>query len=442
MNRLARMTVATILAFLCALSGSAGGAQSPTGQALSRTDVRELIGKMQHIVEQHYVLPDRRLTIAKALQQGLRSGHYDVADANVLTARLNEDLLTASHDHHLNIRFDPNEAGRVGARQGDEVRSGPEWERDAQMRNHGIITMRMIPGNIRYIAYDNFVWTGPKSAAAIDTAMDFLRDGDAAILDLRFNGGGSPQAVEYLASYFLPAGRPLARFELEGRRDAESSTTLVTLGGERLVGKPLYVIIGPGTASAAEEFAAHVAGYRFGELVGAKTLGAAYRNDLFGIGRGFVFSVSVGRPVLASTGGDWEGKGITPTIAVDPDKAQDVAIAHALRKLAAVAPPQQRTEYLARADTLWARGFPAPQPLPLTAYVGAFGERTITLQNGQLIYERKGGIRSPLVPISSNRFGLDEDPFTHVLFVVNGSAVTSFDLIRTDGTRSTVMRTE
>jgi hypothetical protein len=442
MNRLFQLAVATSLATASLLSSSAIRAQSAVPAAISKADVRDLIGQMTRTVESHYVLPGRRAAIVQALEKSLRSGRYDVTDPNVLASRLNEDLLAVSSDHHLNVQFNPEEASRVGGHQGDEVRQGPEWERDAQLRNHGIITMRMIPGNIRYIAYDNFIWTGAKSAAAIDHAMAFLREGDAAIIDLRFNGGGSPLAVQYMTSYFLPAGRPLAKFELGGRADAQSSVTVANLGGERLVGKPLYVIIGPGTASAAEEFAGHVRGYKFGELVGARTVGAAYRNDLFGVGHGFVFSVSVGRPILASTDGDWEGKGIAPTIAVDPDKGQDAAVAHALRRLAATMPPAQKAEYLARADTLWARGFPAAQPLPLAAYAGAFGERTITLQNDQLIYERKGGIKSPLVPISANRFGLDEDPFTHVLFAVSGSAATSFELIRADGTRTTVARTQ
>ena len=42
--------------------------------------------------------------------------------------------------------------------------------------------------------------------------MRFLRGGDAVIIDLRRNGGGSPDAVQYLVSHFLEPNRPLVTF--------------------------------------------------------------------------------------------------------------------------------------------------------------------------------------------------------------------------------------
>ena len=48
-----------------------------------------------------------------------------------------------------------------------------------------------------------------------------------------------------------------------------------------MVGKPLYVLTSGGTASAAEEFIGHVAGYKLGELIGENTAGAGFRNEFF-----------------------------------------------------------------------------------------------------------------------------------------------------------------
>ena len=43
-----------------------------------------------------------------------------------------------------------------------------------------------------------------------------------------------------------------------------------------MVGKPLYVLTGGSSASAAEEFIGHVAGFKLGELVGETTAGAGF----------------------------------------------------------------------------------------------------------------------------------------------------------------------
>ena len=48
-----------------------------------------------------------------------------------------------------------------------------------------------------------------------------------------------------------------------------------------MVGKPLYVLTSGGTASAAEEFTGHVAGYKLGELIGENTAGAGFRNEFY-----------------------------------------------------------------------------------------------------------------------------------------------------------------
>jgi C-terminal processing protease CtpA/Prc len=52
------------------------------------------------------------------------------------------------------------------------------------------------------------MWIGPDTQNAISTAMQFLSGGDAVIIDLRRNAGGSPEAVQYAVSHFWrPSGR-------------------------------------------------------------------------------------------------------------------------------------------------------------------------------------------------------------------------------------------
>lgn len=270
--------------------------------------------------------------------------------------------------------------------------------------------------------------------------MRFLRDGDAAIIDLRHNGGGSPDAVQYMISHFLEPNRPIVTFHM-GANGVNRLSSLATLPAGRMVGKPLYVLTSGMSASAAEEFIGHVAGFKLGEVIGENSAGAGFRNTFFPVPGGFVISVSVGRAVLASTGKDWEGVGIAPTTKVDAGKALEVARIHAMRRLAATATPEERAALEASATVLAAQVDPVTPALPLAAYAGKFGERTVTIENGKLAFQRVGGPKSAIIPIDANQFAFENDPAARVNYSVAGNAVTGFELIRSDGSRVIAART-
>jgi hypothetical protein len=428
------------MALLAALGSSsmiaAASAQPPpVATAPAVVDGKAVAAEVRRLIAENYVLPEVRSKLDAALAKGLASGRYDVADGNELAKRLNEDMAAVAHDKHLGIRFSPGEAGMLKGRQGDDRTEGPAFDRMAQVRNHGLREMRVLEGNVRYLAVDGFAWTGPKSAEAYDTAMRFLKDADAVIIDLRQNGGGSPEAVQYLISHFVEPEKPLVTFYM-GRDKVDKVASLVSLPAGRMTGKPLYVLTSGRSASAAEEFAGHVSGYKLGELIGETTAGAGFRNDLFPVASQFVLSVSVGRAVLASTNADWEGRGIAPTVAVAPDKALDVAQMRAVKKIAAtVTSPYEKQAYEGLATMLAARLDPAKPALPLSAYAGRFGDGKITLENGRLVVAGPDGRPRTLLPLGQNLFAIDGEAMAKVEFQTVGGTVSSFDIIFPDGNR-------
>jgi hypothetical protein len=147
---------------------------------------------------------------------------------------------------------------------------------------------------------------------------------------------------------------------LEGSNPPIQSRTLEYLPAGRLKGKPLYVLIDGQTASAAEAFAYDVQQFHLGELIGAKTVGAANNNKLVPIAPGFVLSVSYGRPLHAVSEGNWEGKGVAPNVEVPPGQALEVAQAHALQRLSQAKDlkPEQRREYAWAQSAIAARLHP------------------------------------------------------------------------------------
>jgi len=401
----------------------------PTAAAApARADSRAVVTEVRRVIAERYVLPERRPVLDAALAQGLASGRYDTTDPAQLAERINADLAEAGHDRHLSFAYHPEFAAQLAARTADDEPDRAAFNRTAQLNNHGVKALRVLPGNVRYLDYDAFLWSGRESAAAIDTAIRFLAGGDAVIIDLRQNGGGSPEAVQYLVSHFLPADRPLVTFYMNGQPSPNRLSTLAELQAGRLVGKPLYVLTSNMTASAAEEFTGHVAGYRIGEIVGETTAGAGFRNEMVPVAGGFVLSVSVGRAVLASTGRDWEAVGHAPTIATPVPAALDVAQGHALHRLAEAASGADRVRLEALADAIAARGQPRQAALPLTAYAGSYGERHVAVEGDRLLYRR--GERPPLrlVGLGGNRFAFDEDPETQLTFQTTGNQVTAIEI--------------
>lgn len=402
-----------------------GTAHAATPAPLPPFDARAVVADVRRVIAERYVLPERRPTIDAALAQGLASGRYAVTDPAELAERINADLATAGHDRHLNFRMDPQQAAMMAAGSGPEP-DDSAFERQVRAANHGVTSLRVLPGNVRYMEYDGFMWMGPESAAALETAMRFLSGGDAVIIDLRRNGGGSPEAVQYIISHFLPAGRPLMSFYMNGSATADRNETLAEVPAGRMLGKPLYVLISGGTASAAEEFTGHVAGYHLGELIGENTAGAGFRNDLVPIQGRFILSVSVGRAVLASTGRDWEAVGHAPTVPTPIAGALDVGHALALRRLAANAAGPERARLEAMAEGVAARAERRAAALPLTAYAGTYGERVMSVGEGRLWLRR--GSRAPLalVPLGGNLFTFETDPAARLSFEVAGGAATAF----------------
>lgn len=404
-------------------------------QTAVKFDARTTVEAVRKTLRENYVLKERRPALDAALAKGLASGRYKVGDPQELAKRINEDLDAVAHDKHLGLSFNPQVAAELKpGGQGDDDGEQAQFFRDlAHRNNHGVSELRVLPGNVRLLRYDGFMWTGPESQAAIDNAMAFLRGGDAIVIDLRTNGGGSPDAVRRLASYFVPAGAKLVTFHMRDEKPTVSNADAEVAGG-RITGVPVYVLTSGRSASAAEEFASHVKGFGFGTLVGETTAGAGYRNDTVPIPGGFVLSVSVGRPELPD-GSDWEAKGVPPKLAVAQDLALDRAQQEALTALADKAQGPRKTELEWAAALHGARIARAAPALPVAAYAGRYGERSIVLEGAGLVFQRDGGPKSALVPLGGDLFALERDPRTRLRFVTANGNITGFVLERADGSK-------
>ena len=318
-----------LLAFMVALGASAPSpgqvateSERTAPNAISGAQRDNLIAAIEAAIRQDYVFPEKSAAIVAGLEQARQQGRYDSSDAGALAQRITEDLGTSSGDHHVYVNYDPKRYALAILPADTGEGAGDSYDRSLSLRdNSGLTEMRILSGNIRYLKIARFGWIPDESGAAYDSAMRFMRGGDALIIDLRGNPGGDSAAVRYLVSHFLDPDTLEFSF-LEGTKQPVQMRSLDYVPAGRLKGKPLYVLIDGGVGSAAESFAYDVQQFKLGDLVGAKTVGAANNNKFIPIAPGFMLSISYGRPVHAVSGSNWEGTGVAPSVAVTPKPLQ------------------------------------------------------------------------------------------------------------------------
>lgn len=385
---------------IAVLSGSA--AATPHLSPAQRTTALAEIAKL---FQERYVFPKKRAAIIARLQQGQKAGRYDVDDPGTFAERITQDTSETAHDRHAWMRVDPQAYAAALAPPSSDAGSEALQARRTRREHYGLTELKILPGNLRYLKITGFPWVNDIAGAVYDDAIRFLTAGDAVIIDVRGNGGGSQAAVRYLVSHFL-APQTLEMTFLQDPEPPEQSRALDQLPAGRLIGKPLYVLIDGGVASAGEAFAYDVQQFKLGELIGATTAGAANNNALLPVAPYFILSVSVGRPVHAVSQTNWEGVGIRPDVEVAPSQALAMAAARALAKLAQA--PGATPEALA--DYSWARvaveaQLHPPPPLPaaqLKALTGRYEKNEIVSRVGSLWLIRPGRPEVHLVALTAD----------------------------------------
>jgi len=394
--------IATFLAG-CLLCLSALG-QPEVPITLSAAERDAALKAIMSAFEEQYVFPEMRPRIAERLQASQRSGQYGVNDPVVFAERVTRDLRDVTRDKHLSLVVDP--VGYAAALAGEEGEAGQLalWRRQAIRNHHGLTETKVLAGNVRYLRISGFEWADDESGRAYDAAMRFLKEGDAAIIDIRSNGGGSHAAVRYLVSHFM-RGDVLEMTFLEGSEAPVQSRTLEYLPAGRLRGIPLYVLIDGGSVSAAEAFAYDVRQFELGELVGATTIGAANNNKLLPVAPRFLLSLSYGRPVHPISNANWEGVGVAPTVEAPPAQALEIAHSLALQRLSEKpdASATNLAEYAWAKIAVDASLHPVSlTPAQLRALAGSYGAAKVEFRDGALWLARPNRPVVRLLPLTAD----------------------------------------
>jgi hypothetical protein len=320
----------------------------------------------------------------------------------------------------------------------------PEALDQARRDNFGVRRAERLAGNVGYLDLALVSRRGTEEAyQAVDAAMAVLERADAMIIDLRNTPGGDPAMSDYVASYFFG---PDSIRTLTTSNRAPSFTMerwTVRVAGKRRPTIPVYVLIGPGTVSGAEDLAFIFRSTRRGILVGERSAGAGRPNRLYPVDEGFLVSVSGGRTFDPRSGKEWERVGIEPDISAPGDDALFAAQVDVLKKLASASPDTTRRRSLdLTRENLQARWHPRAVSMnSLARLAGEYDTRRVILEGGKLYYTREGmRARTELLAITDTLFALGEA--THVEFVNEGNRVTGVRFLTPDGQVAALPRTK
>jgi hypothetical protein len=294
---------------------------------------KEIVSTLTELLEDYYVYPKIGVEMGGHIQRRLENGVYDRITKPVsLATRLTNDLRDISHDKHLRVRYDPSTADSLlRGGQGDAELQRQRVARERRM-GFGFQKVERLAGNVGFLDLRFFSGTSYAREAAA-AAMGLLQGADAVIVDLRYNGGGSPQMVQFLCSYFF-GPEPVHLNSLYWRPSDRTDEfwTLRDLPGERMPDTALFVLTSGRTFSGAEEFTYNLKNLKRAVIVGETTGGGAHPVNAKAVNEDFVLVIPVGRAINPITKTNWEGVGVGPD--VKTSEADALATAHllALRK--------------------------------------------------------------------------------------------------------------
>jgi hypothetical protein len=285
----------------------------------------------------HYVHAD--LTPAIRARLAERRPHYlTLTDPDAFRGAINADLHEVSGDKHLQVWVE-------GRSRDDVIAEGPpptmEQMAAEEARNgFGVRAARLLDDGTAYL--DLAYFSGhPQGGAAIDAALAPLRDAPALIIDLRTNGGGGEAALLRLMGHLAPHPLPLETIFFrhcepdpndregclqDGRRD-EQIRRADAVADPAFPTRPIYVLTSRDTFSAAEALAYGLQAQGRATVVGEVTGGGGNPSIAMDLGPWFTVIMPIAVTVHPSTGGNWEGVGVTPDVVVPADRALETALA-------------------------------------------------------------------------------------------------------------------
>jgi hypothetical protein len=308
-------------------------AQNPT-ESMNPKEIKLLIDSLSNALNRWYIYPDKATLMVNNIKKNYKNGTYNkIKNKLELAMQLHKDVQQAQQDGHLRIDYDPPFAKEL---ENPLSKAEQKQEREAQLTmahegNFAFIKTEILSGNIGYVRWDGFMEFVEEAKPTVDAAFKFVSNCKALIIDMRYNGGGSPDMVLYTQSYFFEQKTRMNDI-INGNNDTLKGWTEPTITNFKL-NMPVYILTDKRTFSGAEDFTYGLQQAKRAVVVGDTTGGGAHPTGPCSIGQGFVLTIPTQRSFNIVTKTDWEGTGVRPNVAVPAEQALTKAQALVLNSL-------------------------------------------------------------------------------------------------------------
>ncbi|CAM4241655.1 S41 family peptidase [Pseudoalteromonas byunsanensis] len=297
---------------------------SPLAHAdISHADKNNILKSLTDNIKQQYVEVKKVDKISSALENFKTSPAFTNSQSQEqLASSLTTEL--QKFDKHFTVQWrNPNEI------KNDKTTREP-WFDKLSRKNSGFNRVEILDGNIGYVDFWGFDALSEDSKKVVKGVMGFVSNVDALIFDLRKNGGGSAEMVQFISSHFLKPNTHLNSIYWRTTDTTREFRTFDDVNGSINLATPIYILTSSDTFSAAEEFAYNLKHLNRATLVGETTKGGANPWQFYELGDGFRAGIPIAKAINPITKTNWESVGVKPHIEASRDDALNVAYKIAL----------------------------------------------------------------------------------------------------------------
>jgi len=404
-----------ILAFALPLFLNVQGFAQTGTILLSPAAKAEVIDNLSSALLQNYIFPDTARRMNDFIRQQLKSGAYKrINSPNEFAKAITTDLYSVYKDLHLSVTYNPS-LGTDFKRESyiDAIAKKMQFEKQ---QNYGFTKAEILPGNVGYVALNRFFDINERSAETVKSVFSFLRNTDAMIIDLRYNGGGQDMMVKYICSYFFKERTHMNDMYERRTNQVYQYWTEPVNQSSIFSSMPVYILVNAQTYSGAEEFAYDMQSAHRAIIIGQTTGGAAHPNSPVNISNGFTGYIPYARSINPVTKTNWETKGVIPDIGTSSNNALDMARVRFYDDLISTSKDSATIQ-----SAIWMRkvllsklhpGLIMPQLLK--KYAGNYSGSKVSFENGNIYFTPSDGYKDILITVSPTEFAFNTWKFDFV----------------------------
>lgn len=406
-----------------------------------------VIENLSATLMKNYIFSDTATKMANVLKSRLKNKDYEsITTPNEFAQKLTTDLHSVYRDIHLAVTYNPQFENIL--KNTSDINSSQVQEKNlqnARQQNFGFKKIEILSGNIGYIYFDRFFGLNESSKETITNAFSFLQHTNALVIDLRNNGGGSPDMVNYICSYFFKEKTHINNLYERRTNKTKEYWTEPLSSSSNFHSLPLYILVNRRTFSAAEEFAYDLQSLHRATIIGETTGGGAHPVSPEPIGNGFIGNIPYARAINPLTGKNWEAIGVKPDIQINADSSLDAAVlSYYDFQIKTLKDSNSIKTIKWSRDMLNAKLHPfSIDTLTLKTYIGNFADRIVSFENGILYFTGRDGKKNKLIAMTRTTFKIENTDNLKIDFLPTTTGdVKEFAFLFDDGFVTTCKRKE